>query len=173
MSNRITAKAENKVISLLPKAAISLAMLAISFSAHATLGEQAASVTADQSALHATMTATVGTSYTDYALTLPKGLVVHELVNPAGRVFEVTWSGRGQRPDMAQLLGTYVTRFTRQTQAGQVTGKPTDRHMDRVESDLVIHSAVRNRFFSGTAHIPGMIPDTMSGPVKVNVEVNQ
>lgn len=148
------------------RVAAALALLAVSLGAHATLGGNGASVNADQAALHATLKATVGNSYTDYALTLPDGIVVHEFVNPAGRVFEVTWSGMGHRPDMSQILGSYASRFARSTGKG----RPVDRHSHRVESDLQIHSVVRNRYFSGTAHLPGALPESMSTPLSVPVE---
>jgi hypothetical protein len=144
-----------------------LAIMATSLSAQATLGGDGASVLADQSAMHATMTAKTEAAYTDYALTLPNGIVVHEFVNPSSHVFEVTWYGKDHRPDMSQILGSYVSRFQGQ---GKVS-RPTSRRADRVESDLEIHSAVRNRVFSGTAHVPALLPENMSTPIRVPAEV--
>ncbi len=142
------------------------ALMFTSLSAHATLGGNAASVVKDQSALGATVTTTARNGYTDYALSLPRSGVVHEFVNQAGRVFEITWSKRGSRPNMNQLLGDYATRFSGKKNGGA----PTSRHADRVESDFELHSKVVNRYFSGTAHIPGLIPVTLSGPVALPVE---
>jgi hypothetical protein len=146
-----------------------LASIALSFSAHATLGGDGASVTADQTALHATVKITPEANYTDYALTQPDGVVVHEFVNTASHVFEVTWRGLGHRPDMEQILGQYAERFHGQSKVS----RPMNRHADRVESDLEIHSAVRNRYFTGTAHIPGLLPESLSTAVRVPVEVKQ
>jgi len=156
-----------KVRSRLLTAGACLAIMATSFSAQATLGGDGASVIADQSALHATMKITTEANYTDYALTQPDGVVVHEFVNPSSHVFEVTWAGKAHRPDMSQILGSYVSRFQGQ---GKVS-RPTSRRADRVDPDLEIHSAVRNRYFSGTAHIPGLLPENMSAPIRVPAEV--
>jgi len=144
-----------------------LAIMAMPLSASATLGGDGASVLADQSALHATMTIKAEAGYTDYALTQPNGVVVHEFVNPSSHVFEVTWSGMGRRPDMEQILGTYATRF----HGTAKVSRPVSRRADRVEDDLVVHSAVRNRYFSGTAHVPALLPEHMSAPIRVPAEV--
>jgi len=143
-----------------------LALMFTSLSAHATLGSDAASVLKDQAALGATVKTSVHDGYTDYALSLPRSGVVHEFVNPAGQVFEITWSKRGSRPDMSQLLGAYVTRFSGKRNGGS----PTSRHADRVGSDFELHSKAVNRYFSGTAHIPALVPANISAPIPVPVE---
>jgi hypothetical protein len=144
-----------------------VAAMAVPLSASATLGGDGASVLADQSALHATMAVKAEAGYTDYALTQPNGVVVHEFVNPSSHVFEVTWSGKGRRPDMEQILGTYATRFHGTTKVS----RPVNRHADRVETDLEVHSVVRNRYFFGTAHVPALMPENMSAPIRVPAEV--
>lgn len=159
----------NKTSSRSAKMAIRIAVAAaalVSLPAFATLGGNVDSVTADKVALQASMTTSSQSDYTDYALTLSNGIIVHEFVNSANQVFEVTWNGKGMRPDMKQILGRYITRFGPQ----EKELRPTARHADRVQSDVEIHSAVQNRLFSGTAHIPAMIPSSMSGPLSVPVE---
>jgi hypothetical protein len=150
----------------LPAVCICIALMFTSLSANAALGSNVASVLKDQTALGATVKMTTHDGYTDYALTLPNGGFVHEFVSPSGLVFEITWSKRGSRPDMNQLLGDYVSHFSGKTNGGT----PTSRHADRVDSDFELHSKVVNRYFSGTAHIPTLIPATLSGPVPLPVE---
>lgn len=139
------------------------AMALISLPAFATLGDDSASVTADQTALQATMTTSTKPDYTDYALTLANGIIVHEFVNSANQVFEVTWNGKGMRPDMKQILGSYFSHFG----APEKERRPTRRHADRIGANYEMHSAVHNRIFSGTAHIPSMIPKSLPGPLSV------
>ena len=148
------------------KFAVGMVIAALSLSAHATLGGDAHSVIVDQAALHAAISADVVGDYTDYRLALTDGGVVHEFVNASGRVFEVTWSEMGRRPDMGQLLGSYMTHFAR------TSGKPrpVDRHADRVEAGLEIHSAVRNRYFTGSAHLPTALPESLHHPISVPAE---
>jgi hypothetical protein len=98
------------------KAAMHLAIAAValaSLPAFATLGGNSASVVADQKAFQATMKTSEQSGYTDYSLTLANGIIVHEFVNSANQVFEVTWNGKGMRPDMKQLLGSYFSLFGR------------------------------------------------------------
>ncbi|PRC92581.1 hypothetical protein S2091_2636 [Solimicrobium silvestre] len=143
------------------KAWAGLMIAAVSLSAHATLGENASTVSTDQAALHATLTTQVSANYTDYMLTLPDGIVVHEFVNSASKVFEITWSGKRHRPDMQQLLGQYFTRFTDTSHKT----RPTTRQAHQVTTELVIHSSAIHGYFSGTAHVPALLPETMTGPV--------
>lgn len=152
------------------KVAIQLAIAAaalVSLPAFATLGENSASVTADKLALSATMTTSTQSGYTDYALTLANGIIVHEFVNSANQVFEVTWNGRGMRPDMKQILGSYFSHFGVQSKEAR---RPLSRRADRTGHNFEMHSAVHNRWFTGTAHVPSMIPSTLSGPLALPVE---
>ena len=131
--------------------------------AQAALGGDAASVAADQAAWGASLAVSAASGYTDYVLQLPRGLVVHEFVNASGLVFEVTWSGKGHRPDMARLLGAWQGRMVA-TAGG---ARATARRVDLVASDLVIHSALHSRWFSGTAHLPAQLPASLTGPLAV------
>jgi hypothetical protein len=152
------------------KAGALVAMTMACMSAHATLGGDSNSVNADRSALGATVATHAVKNYVDNILTLPDGSVVHELVNASGKVFEVTWNSRGHRPDMDQLLGSYVSRF-------EGTGKhhhnPTAHHAKRVDADLVIVSNRVHRQFSGVAYLPALLPDNTTGPVSVSSEVTK
>jgi len=133
---------------------------------HAALGGDQDSVLNDQKALNASLTVSDRDGYKDYGLALPTGGTVHEFVAPSGRVFEITWSKKGSRPDMNQLLGEYKNGFTGQFNGGT----PTSRHADRTDADFVMHSKVLNRYFSGTAHVPSLLPNSLHGPVHQPVE---
>ncbi len=147
----------------LPGLCISSVLVFTSITAHATLGLDAASVKKDQAALGATLKITKSDGYTDYMLTLPDNGVVHELVSPAGKVFEITWLKRGSWPQMGPLWGDYANRFS-----GSVHGtSPTSRHADRVDDDFEMHARAVNRIFSGTAHVPALLPQNLSGPIAV------
>ncbi len=80
-------------------------------------------------------------------------------------MFEVSWSGKGRRPNMAQLLGEYFSRYSNRNKKG----KPTHRRLDRVDTDFILHSGVHNRYFYGSAYVPKLLPITLSGPIKVSV----
>jgi hypothetical protein len=153
------------------KAAMHLAIAAValaSLPAFATLGGNSASVVADQKAFQATMKTSEQSGYTDYSLTLANGIIVHEFVNSANQVFEVTWNGKGMRPDMKQLLGSYFSHFgTSAKEVKQEERQPTRREAMRVGTNFVAHSAVHNRIFSGTAHLPSMVPASLPGPISV------
>ena len=154
--------------------AIQLAIAAAAFvtlSASATLGGNEASVIVDQAALKATLVKTMNAGYTDYALTLPNAIVVHEFVNAAGQVFEVTWNGKGMRPDMQQILGVHFDQFNAPAKEKAVNEKHvTARRSDKVANDFEAHSAVHNRIFTGIAYLPSQLPSSLNGPLSVPVE---
>jgi hypothetical protein len=131
--------------------------------AHANLGGDADSILSDQTAWHAALVTATASGYGDYKLMLPDGIVVHEYLNAAGTVFEVSWAGRGHKPDMNRLLGAYASRADA---AGRGVG-PMQHRLDAVAHDMEVHAAVRNRFFSGTVHLPKALPASLAGPVPV------
>lgn len=148
--------------------AVSAGLLALcmSLSAHATLGGDAASVYKNQAALHATVSITRHADYTDFALQLPKGGVVHEFAGVGGQVFQVTWSQYGQHPSMAELLGDYAAR-----QSVRPAGAAAlSRRADRVDADFEVHAKVVNRNFSGSAHLPTALPVSMARPLALPLE---
>lgn len=134
---------------------LSLSIIA-SMQSHASLGQQLDSVMLDQQHLHANVSRTLSKDnlFTDYQLSLPNNLIVHELVNTNGEVYKITWQGKGKRPNMEQILGEYFSDF--------YNDKPrhhaTSRHFDKVNDKIIIHSRVRNRFFYGEATIPQLVP---------------
>jgi hypothetical protein len=148
-----------KTVMRLAIAAVAL----VSLPAFATLGGNSASVIADQTAFQASLKTSAQPGYTDYSLTLPNGIIVHEFVNSANQVFEVTWNGKGMRPDMKQLLGSYFSHFGTSEKERQ----PTRRQASHIGANFVAHSAVHNRIFSGTAHVPSLMPAALAAPISV------
>jgi Protein of unknown function (DUF2844) len=137
--------------------------------AFATLGEGVASVAADQQALHADLSIDKTDAYTDYVLQLPQDLTVHEFVNTAGVVFEVTWSGKGRRPDMHQLLGSYFEYLN----APVDHARSRSRKVEVTAAQIVIHSEAYARFFKGAAYLPTRLPASFSGPISVPLQSEQ
>ena len=131
--------------------------------AFATLGEGVASIDADQQALHAELRVDRTGAYFDYVLQLPHGLTVNEFVNSAGVVFEVTWSGKGRRPDMRQLLGAYFEYLNTPVDHA----RSRSRRVEVSGPQVVIHSQGYARFFKGSAYVPGLLPASLSGPIPV------
>ena len=86
--------------------AIAIVALLAPLSCWATLGDNAASVLADQAQMKGTITSVDNRTYVLHEITAPSGAKVREYVSPAGAVFAVTWEGQFP-PDFQQLLGPY------------------------------------------------------------------
>jgi hypothetical protein len=119
----------------------------------ATLGEDSPTVERDVAQLHAQRTVTATTAYSVHELQLPGGTQVREYLTNANRVFAVTWSGPSI-PDLQQLLGTYLSRYSAAAQAMGRSRRPVTVH----DSDLVIRTGGHARAFFGVAYLPGQMP---------------
>ena len=124
----------------------------------ATLGGDINSILDDQTTFNATLQTTKIGAYTEYVLTLPDGGIVYETIGDSGLVFQVRWKGKGHRPNMEQLLGTFADRYSNQSKKS----KPQERRFSKTEGDLVVQSSVRNRHFKGRAYIPSLVPTGFS-----------
>jgi Protein of unknown function (DUF2844) len=145
-----------------------IVMVVYSLTANATLEGDVSSVFEDRDKLLARLDIKPGKNYSDYELRLPDGIVIHEFLNSAGRVFEVTWSGKGHRPNMEQLLGEHVRHYGHSNQSGRAM----NRRFEHSGSNLIIRSRLHNRYFSGYAIIPQLAPDDF--PVEQNnSEINR
>jgi len=128
------------------------ASCALSFAAHATLGQNVSTVDSDQLRLHAVAhTANTQSAYTVHLMTLPSGTQVREYVAPNGIVFGVAWEGP-TLPDLKSMLGvsfdTYVAAVaTRRGTPLAVSG-----------NNLVVYSGGHLRAFSGHAYLPQAVP---------------
>ncbi len=150
-----------KVLAPLPRlaaiAGIGL-MLAALTSAHATLGEPAASVAADQTRMKAQLHQLTGSLYSVDQITTPAGTVVKEFISPGGMVFAVSWFGP-TIPDLAQLLGT--ANFQTLTTAEKTQTRGHD-HLQIRTPTLVVHAGGHMRLFFGVAYVPALVPGNVS-----------
>lgn len=131
-----------------------------SFSAHATLGGNLASIEADRVHMRVQTPARVSAiaAYTVYELTLPSGTLIREYLSGSGTVFAVTWSG-AFKPDLRQLLGSYFDTMLEQQSHFAHAGNPRS-HVK--ESNLVIESGGHMRDFYGRAYLPDEMPAGVS-----------
>ena len=134
-------------------ATITFVMLALPFSASATLGETATSTEVDRVAMKATLRMLPTAKYTVHEIQTPSGTTLREYVSSAGTVFAVAWQGPVM-PDLRQTLGRYFDRYTAAASAKHAG----HRHMAVRESDLVVQSNGHMRSFSGRAYLPPLLP---------------
>jgi hypothetical protein len=128
------------------------ASCALSFAAHATLGQNVSTVDGDQSRLRAVAhTSTTQSAYSVHVMTLPSGTLVREYVAPNGIVFGVAWDGP-TLPDLKSVLGTSFDAYV----AATATRRGTPLAIS--SSDLVVYSGGHLRAFSGHAYLPQAVP---------------
>jgi hypothetical protein len=81
------------------------------------------------------------------------GTRLREFVNPAGRVFAVTWSGRFQ-PDREQLLASHYSEYL-----AAARHQRGNHHVVAVSTPGLVLTIVQlPRGFSGSAHVPALVP---------------
>ena len=128
------------------------ASCALSFAAHATLGQNVSTVDSDQSRLRAVgLTATTQSAYSVHLMTLPSGTLVREYVAPNGIVFGVAWEGP-TLPELKSMLGTSFDAYV----AATATRRGTPRGVS--SGDLVVYSGGHLRAFAGHAYLPPAVP---------------
>jgi hypothetical protein len=128
------------------------ASCALSFSAHAALGQNAASIDSDQAQMHALAhSVTTQPAYTVHLLTLPSGTLVREYLGANGTVFGVAWEGP-TLPDLKALLGTSFDAYAAATATRRAT--PLAVSTD----SLVVYSGGHLRAFAGHAYLPQAVP---------------
>jgi len=132
---------------------LALVMLALPFSASATLGEASTSTEVDRASMKATLRMLPAVKYTVHEIRTPSGTALREYVSPSGSVFAVAWQGP-VIPDLRQALGIYFDRYTEAAKAKR-TGH---RHLAILQPDLVVQSNGHMRAFSGRAYLPKMLP---------------
>ena len=124
----------------------------------AVLGDNAASVLADQARMKGTLHSVDAHTYVVHEITVPMGTTVREYVSPVGVVFAVAWEGPFA-PDFQSLLGPYYQ------QAQQ--SAPTEPHPRRAPiliqtPGLVFQQSGHARNFHGQAYIPQLLPTGMA-----------
>jgi hypothetical protein len=149
----ITRKRAQSTASIMLAASIVLVMLAVPFSASATLGENSTSTEVDRASMKATLRMLANVKYTVHEIQTPSGTTVREYVSSAGTVFAVAWQGTVM-PDLRQALGSYFDRYTEAAGRKHVG----HRHLAIHEPDLVVQSNGHMRAFSGRAYLPQLLP---------------
>ncbi|RDK03004.1 DUF2844 domain-containing protein [Paraburkholderia lacunae] len=128
------------------------ASCALSFAAHATLGQNVSTIDSDQTRMHAVAhTATAQGAYSVYLLTMPSGTLVREYVAPNGIVFGVAWEGP-TLPDLKAVLGAAFDQYAAATATRSATPLAVS------SSDLVVYSGGHLRAFAGHAYVPQAVP---------------
>jgi hypothetical protein len=104
-------------------AAITLAAVWVfSPSARAALGDDVATVAADQARLHAsvrTFRTNANDRFTVHELATASGVTIRNFVADAGKIFAVSWSG-GWRPNLRDIMGSHYDRFIAATRGQRV-----------------------------------------------------
>ena len=122
--------------------------------ARAALGASREELLRDAAALQTTrVTITSREGYDVHEMISADGTAVRAYVEPAGRVFAVTWSGRVQ-PDLRVLLGPYYARYLAAARAPH----PSHHVLSVNAADLVFSVVKLPRGFAGRAHLPSLVP---------------
>ena len=132
---------------------LALVALVVSGPAAATLGEDVASVAADQKQMQGTLQITSAAKFAVHEIRLPSGTVVKEFVSPAGMVFAASWQGPSL-PDLQQVLGRYFDEYSAAIRSRN-TG-PASHPSEG--SGLVVQSGGHMRALFGRAYVPQMLP---------------
>lgn len=145
--------------------AIAIVALLAPLSCWATLGDNAASVLADQAQMKGTITSVDNRTYVLHEITAPSGAKVREYVSPAGAVFAVTWEGQFP-PDFQQLLGPYYQQVQQAIQQQKTAEQSGDQQQSRrrrgpvyvATSGIVFSQSGHQHSFHGQAYIPQLVP---------------
>lgn len=122
--------------------------------ASAALGASREQLLRDAAALQtARVTITSREGYDVHEMISSDGTTLRAYVEPAGRVFAVTWSGQVQ-PDLRVVLGPYYARYLAAARAPH----PSHHVLSVNEPDLVLSVVKLPRGFAGRAHLPPLVP---------------
>lgn len=122
--------------------------------AFAVLGDDVASVQADQAHVNATRRVSQSNGYAIHELHAPTGAVVREFVSSSGKVFAIAWQSPSL-PDLRQLLGAYFDEFQK---AAAMNHKPGRAPLIVAHSGLVVQLGGHMRSFTGRAYLPDQLP---------------
>jgi hypothetical protein len=122
--------------------------------AHAALGATREDLLRDAAALQTTrVTITSREHYDVHEMISADGTTLRAYVEPGGKVFAVTWSGRVQ-PDLRVVLGPYYARYLEAARAPH----PSHHVLTLRTPDLVLSVVKLPRGFAGRAHLPSLVP---------------
>jgi len=140
-------------------AALLLALAAAAAPAAAVLGEEIASVQADQLRLGAQRRASAqpAAGWQVHELVLADGSRIRQYATPGGRVFAVTWQMRG-KPRLDQLLGTHFAAYAEAGRRMQAARPGIVRAARIAEGDLVVESTAHLQAHVGRAWLRSQLP---------------
>ena len=122
--------------------------------ARAALGATREDLLRDAAALQTErVTITSREHYDVHEMISADGTTVRAYVEPGGKVFAVTWSGRVQ-PDLRVVLGQYYARYLEAARAPH----PSHHVLTLTTPDLVLSVVKLPRGFAGRAHLPSLVP---------------
>ena len=136
------------------KLACTAAVLALAAApAHAGLGESVDSIARDHAALRgASLHVTPAANWDLHEITTAQGTRVREYSSKSGTVFAVTW--RGRMPDLHVLLASHYAEYQAATEA-----RPANRRVLSIATPGLVMDAMKlPRGFTGSAHVPGLLP---------------
>jgi hypothetical protein len=120
----------------------------------AALGATREDLLRDAAALQtARVTITSREHYDVHEMISADGTTVRAYVEPGGRVFAVTGSGRVQ-PDLRVVLGPFYARYLEAARAPH----PSHHVLTLTSPDLVLSVVKLPRGFAGRAHLPSLVP---------------
>jgi hypothetical protein len=124
--------------------------------AFAALGDNVASVQADQAKMRGSLRITQTQSAAIHEISDEHGTIVREFVSPQGTVFAVAWRGQFI-PDLQQLLGKHFEEYSAAAKA-QKAAYVGRRPLNVQVPGLVVQISGHMRAYSGRAFLPGMLP---------------
>jgi hypothetical protein len=131
--------------------------LASAVPAWAALGDDLASIRADQRRLAASRSQGMVAGVQVHTLTTTDGSTVRQYLSPGGRVFAVTWNTRF-KPRLNSLLGTHFPAYAEAGRAAQ-RQRPGARHAAVLgQGDLVVESMAHLNAHVGRAYLKSLLP---------------
>jgi Protein of unknown function (DUF2844) len=128
----------------------------------AGLGGGASSVDADRASLKGEVRVRSEANFAVHEITTADGMQVHEFLSSGGKVFAVSWRGRGI-PDLRQMLGSYYGEFAQASTAPHYN----HHHLNVATPDVIVQSSGHTRLFFGRAWVPALLPQDFS-PDQIN-----
>ena len=133
------------------------ALLATTLPAAAVLGEDLASVHADQLRMGAQRHQQVQLTMQVHVLSLPDGSTIRQYATPDGRVFAVSWNTRF-KPRLDQLLGQHFAAYAEGGRLAQAQ-RPGVAHSAHIaRGDLVVESVAHLQAHVGRAYLRSRLP---------------
>ena len=133
------------------------ALLATTLPAAAVLGEDLASVHADQLRMGAQRHQQVQLTMQVHVLSLPDGSTIRQYAAPDGRVFAVSWNTRF-KPRLDQLLGTHFAAYAEAGRQAQVRRPGVLHSAAMAQGDLVVRSTAHLQAHVGMAYLRSLLP---------------